>query len=54
MAIIPTERRSLLSSQARVQAPFIKVTIGTYTFGIYSRTNVTVKDDAGFYTNAHI
>ena len=54
MAIIPTARRSLLSSQARVQAPFIKVTIGTYTFGIYSRTNATVKDDAGFYTNAHI
>ena len=54
MAIIPAERRSLLSSQARVQAPFIKVTIGTYTFGVYARTNAKAKDEAGFYTAAHI
>ena len=44
------QRKSLLSSQARVQVPWIKVTIGTYTFGVFS--NVTrgkgVNKD-GFY-----
>ena len=44
------QRRSLLSSNARVQAPYIKVTIGTYTFGVFSkaeRKKATNKD--GFY-----
>lgn len=31
------ERRSLLSSQARVQAPWVKVTIGNYTFGVFDK-----------------
>ena len=30
------QRRSLLSSQARIQIPWIKVTIGDYTFGVFS------------------
>ena len=59
MAIIPSERRSLLSSQARVQAPFIKVTIGSYTFGVFSRKfsrNIKSdnKDQQGFYTSWNI
>ena len=31
------QRKSLLSSQARIQAPWVKVTIGNYTFGVFSR-----------------
>lgn len=38
MAVTPKERRSLLSSQARVQVPWIKVTIGDYTFGVFNKT----------------
>jgi hypothetical protein len=37
MAFIPRERKSLLSSSARVQAPWVKVKIGDYTFGVYDR-----------------
>ncbi len=44
-----TERRSLLSSAARVQVPWIKVTIGNYTFGVFSKTESRQKDDYGFY-----
>ena len=33
------ERMSLLSSQARIQAPWIKVTIGDFTFGVFGRKN---------------
>lgn len=47
------ERRSLLSSNARVQVPWIKVTIGTYTFGVYSRTKATVTTDENFYTSTY-
>lgn len=43
------ERRSLLSSAARVQVPWIKVTIGTFTFGVYSRTKAGTKDEDGTY-----
>lgn len=49
MAIIPQERKSLLSSQARIQAPWIKVTIGKYTFGVFSK-KVLAKDANGFYS----
>ena len=44
------QRRSLLSSQARVQVPWVKVTIGTYTFGVFSKSEARAKDDNGFYT----
>ena len=42
--------RSLLSSQARIQVPWVKVTIGDYTFGIFDETTKAWgKDQAGFY-----
>jgi hypothetical protein len=57
MAVQTKERRSLLSSQARIQAPWIKVTIGEdadgYTFGVFSK----VKNQAmsnGFYSAYNI
>lgn len=50
-----TERLSLLSSNARVQAPWVKVSIGNYTFGVFSKTESRHKDDEGFYyTNFNI
>lgn len=39
MVNIKNQRRSLLSSEARIQVPWIKITIGTYTFGVFSRKN---------------
>ena len=47
------ERRSLLSSGARVQVPWIKVTIGNYTFGVYSRVGVEKKNDNDFYQSTY-
>lgn len=47
------ERRSLLSSQARIQAPFIKVTIGAYTFGIYTKETKAATNSSGFYYDAN-
>ncbi len=44
------ERKSLLSNTSRVQAPWIKVTIGKYTFGVFSKRQAAAKDDAGYYT----
>lgn len=45
------ERKSLLSSQARIQIPWIKVSIGAYTFGVFNRTTrEKAKDGNGFYT----
>ena len=42
--------RKLLSSQARIQVPWVKVTIGNYTFGIFDeKTKSWGKDRAGFY-----
>ena len=44
------KNRSLLSSQARIQVPWVKVTIGDYTFGIFDeQTKSWGKDQAGFY-----
>ena len=47
------ERRSLLSSGARVQVPWIKVTIGNHTFGVYSRVGVEKKNDNDFYQSTY-
>ena len=47
------ERRSLLSSGARVQVPWIKVTIGNYTFGVYSRVGVEKKNNSDFYQSTY-
>ena len=42
--------KSLLSSQARIQVPWVKVTIGDYTFGIFDEaTKSWGKDQAGFF-----
>ena len=42
---------SLLSSQARIQVPWVKVTIGAYTFGVFDeQTKSWGKDDSNFYT----
>jgi len=50
MAFIPRERKSLLSSQARVQAPWVKVQIGNYTFGVFNKKEKeNTKNDQGFY-----
>ena len=44
------KNKSLLSSQARVQVPWVKVTIGDYTFGIFDdKTKSWGKSQAGFY-----
>ena len=48
------ERRSLLSSAARVQVPWIKVTIGKYTFGVYSKQKIAKTDDDGMYYTCSI
>lgn len=45
---------SLLGSTSRVSTPYIKVTIGSYTFGVYQRQQATVKNDSGFYQAAKI
>ena len=51
MAVTPKERRSLLSSQARVQVPWIKVTIGDYTFGVFDKaTRKNIKTSQGVYS----
>lgn len=49
MSYIPKKRQSLLASAARIQAPWIKITIGKYTFGVYDNAG-KIKDDKGFYT----
>ena len=47
--------RSLLSSQARIQVPWVKVTIGDYTFGIFDdATKAWGKSQAGFYRSFSI
>ena len=49
------ERRSLLSSQARVQAPWIKVTIGEYTFGVFDKKTKAANQNAdGNYSSYKI
>ena len=46
------EKRSLLASNARVQSPWIKVTIGEYTFGVFSKVKAANKDQDGYYYTA--
>lgn len=50
------QRKNLLSSQTRIQVPWVKVTLGTYTFGIFdSKTKAQGgKDKNGFYTTYNI
>lgn len=49
MAVVP-HRRSLLSSQARVQVPWVNVTLGKYTFGVRNKRHASMQKNAdGFY-----
>ena len=42
--------RKLLSSQARIQVPWVKVTIGDYTFGVFDEeTKSWGKDSQDFF-----
>jgi len=50
MPLISQQRRSLLASNVRIQAPFIKITIGDYDFGIYTDDR-TKKNSQGFYSS---
>jgi hypothetical protein len=44
------KNKMLLSSQARIQVPWIKVTIGDYTFGVFDeKTKAWGKSQAGFF-----
>lgn len=44
--------KDLLSSQARIQAPWVKVTIGNYTFGVFDdKTKSWGKSHTGFFTS---
>ena len=44
------KNKSLLSSQARIQVPWVKVTIGDYTFGVFDdQTKEWGRDSADFY-----
>ena len=52
MAVLTRERKSLLSSQARIQAPWVKVTIGDYTFGVFDRQTKAKKNN--FYLDYNI
>jgi hypothetical protein len=49
------QRKSLLSSKTRIQIPWVKVTLGTYTFGIFDgKTKANGgKDKNGFYFNTY-
>ena len=46
------EKLSLLSSATRVQTPWIKVVIGSYTFGVFNKAESKSKDNEGFYKAA--
>lgn len=44
-------KKSLLSNQARIQAPWVKVQIGDYSFGVFDRKTRMLQDQqGGFYT----
>ena len=46
-----TRTKKLLSSQARIQVPWVKVTIGDYTFGIFDdKTKAWGKNNSGFFS----
>ena len=40
---------SLLENPIRVATPFIKVTIGDYTFGVFNQNNSITKNSDGSY-----
>lgn len=46
--------RSLLSSQARVQAPWVKVKIGEYSFGVFDKKTKKMFENKEFYNSFNI
>lgn len=44
----------LLSGTSRVESPYIKVKIGDYTFGVYTRTSKEDKLSTGFYSAINV
>jgi hypothetical protein len=48
MAYVPSKRQSLITGQGRIQAPWVKVTIGKYTFGVFDKKGVS-KNAQGNY-----
>lgn len=40
---------SLLNSTSRVEVPYVKVTIGNYTFGVYQKSRANQKDSDNFF-----
>ena len=45
---------SLLSATNRIETPFIKVTIGEFTFGVYEENNLNDVSQEGWYKKANI
>jgi len=45
---------SLLGGTTRIEVPFIKITIGDYTFGVYNKESAVVQGNNGFYKQASI
>ena len=43
-------RRTLLSNEARIAVPWVKVTIGDYTFGVFDRKTRSLVDQGNNYT----
>lgn len=43
-------RRSILASNARIQAPWVKVTIGSFSFGVFAKSSLSKQTNDGFYT----
>jgi len=48
------QRISLLSDQVRIQTPWIKVTIGDYTFGVFGQPKDKTKSNNGKYINYNV
>jgi hypothetical protein len=40
---------SLLGNTSRIETPFVKITIGNYTFGVFQKIKGMEKDETGFY-----
>lgn len=52
---MPTSKNiSLLGGTSRIETPYIKITIGDYTFGVYQKIDATKTDASGFYKQAQI
>jgi hypothetical protein len=50
MAFVPKHRQSLIHGQARIQAPWIKVTIGKYTFGVFDKKGMSKNAQGNYET----